>query len=455
MKLKLTISSLFHAAILLININTSCYSNLQTLSTTCTKSLVKAYKSPTQKNIHKQIVKQDIIDYEDKIKGMFLLSAYGDAQGRVTEFITEPYILNFRRPDSADHQGYPAIPELQTIAQNNSKARFTDDTHMSLYLAHALLKCDSNNLTECLEFVVNNAIKDFIRWLHADQLGRGPGKTCIDNCTLHQSLQRLNLKNGWSRGLISLDELDKELFNTEGGSGAVMRTAPVSIYFRKNPMLAEQCAVAQGIITHSDSGSRAACAGLNAALLAILQGMNVDGILQEAISAAHKYDSRPYTHPYNPLKYDYKNSRGYHSPNGCGAMCQKAYEYYKSGLKDKPFSQVLDELRGWSGASALAAALYIFAQWNEDPYLAMSVAISKTPGDSDTVAKLVGDLIGLQYGYENIVKMLQEHNLVFEQELKTLENINDLPEYSKDFPEFTKRNIETFQDLAHVFANNY
>lgn len=397
------------------------------------------------------------VELNDAIKGSLVLGAYGDAQARITEFWTNYKTLLSKRPDLYFGNIHPMIPSLKSLTTNKPYARFTDDTHMSIYLAQALLQTHNQSI----DTILNSMTSNFINWLYADQTERAPGIAATNNAHKlelfqQQGLARINL---WSRGLLpSLDinqannGLRTILFNKEGGSGAVMRVSPVSLIYYNYPKLAEQLSVVQGILTHTDSGSRAACAGLNAALCAILRQdyTNIEQIFDIAITIANHYDNRPYIESYNPKLYPYGQS--HFSKNGCTAMCQKAKEYFKAGLDIKPYQEVLDEFRGWGATEALAATLYIFATWNHDPYIAMSIAINRTPGDSDTIAKMVGDMLGAQYGYQALKDNFAQHNLDLDQELHYLENINNLPEYCKDFTYFQDHNIQTFNDLAKTIV---
>lgn len=391
----------------------------------------------------------------DQIKGMLTLGAYGDAQAGITEFVTDPVLLQFKRPNKP--YGYPEIPQLKNLRTQWPYVRFTDDTHMSLYMLHALLGAKDNTPTHVLRDISDN----FLNWLHADQAGRAPGNACLNACTYLNSIKNQNIPylSRWSKGSLeslSIDEpeqgLRKFISDNTGGSGAVMRTSPIFMFFYDRPALAEQLSVGQGIITHLDSGSRAACAGFNATLFAIAQHKTVDQVIQSAIHTALKYDPRQYSQPYNPKIYHYGSS--HFSKNGCAAMTEKALEYYKAGITSKPYQEVLDEFRGWSATEALAATLYIFATWNHDPYLAMTVAINRTPGDSDTIAKMVGELFGLQYGYQAIKENFAQYGINLDTELNMLESIQDLTEHPKDFPEFVNRSIKTYNDLAYAIANN-
>lgn len=413
-------------------------------------------KSKAQKQPPPHFIINKKPSLKDKITGIWLLGAYGDAQARVTEFITHIATLEKQRPDITTQNGYPEIPHIILLKSDKPYARFTDDTHMSLYLTHALLESSNNPIEAKLDAITNN----FIHWLQADQTERAPGIAAQNNSAELEHLKNSGAAgiNLWSRG--NLDSLDisqpnlglrKTVLNKEGGSGAVMRTAPVSIMFHDQPEFAEQLAVAQGILTHTDSGSRAACAGFNAAMIAALHEQSIETIWQQAIAAAQKYDSRGYVQSYDPKIYHYGS--GHFSKNGCAAMCQKAQEYFEDGFAQKPYSEVLDEFRGWGATEALAASLYIFATWNYDPYLAMTIAINRTPGDSDTIAIMVGELLGAQYGYENIAKNFSQHGMDLKAEIQDLETIEDLTEYPQHFPVFAQSNIRIFQELADIMSN--
>lgn len=391
----------------------------------------------------------------DAIKGSILLGAYGDAQARVTEFWTSYDILHKYRPDDTDN--LPKIPSLKTLKMNKSHARFTDDTHMSLYLAHALLQTYNQPISIIIDSITDN----LIAWIHADQTERAPGIAATNNALCLEELKAHGIKNMqlWSRNHLSTISIDQPndglrtiLYNNEGGSGAVMRTAPVSFFYYKNPALAEQLSIAQGILTHTDSGSRAACAGFNAVLCALLNQKNnsLDELLDQAILAAQRYDNRPYMQSYLPRVYSYGQS--HLSQNGCAAMCQKVKEYIYAGLSQKPYHEVLDEFRGWGATEALAASLYIFVTWNHDPYTAMNIAINRTPGDSDTIAKMVGELLGAQYGYNYLKKNFDIHGINLDQEITYLENIYQLSEYHTDFTSFKRNQIATFDHLAQKIA---
>ena len=62
-----------------------------------------------------------------------------------------------------------------------------------------------------------------------------------------------------------------------------------------------------------------------------------------------------------------------------------------------PPSVTLDRLRGWAAHEAIAAAVYVFLRHPGDPRAAILEG-ANTPGDSDSIATLVGALVGARCG---------------------------------------------------------
>ena len=59
----------------------------------------------------------------------------------------------------------------------------------------------------------------------------------------------------------------------------------------------------------------------------------------------------------------------------------------------------LQRLLGWRGDEAIAAAVYTFIRHADDPTTAILEA-ANTPGDSDSLATLVGAMVGARGGVE-------------------------------------------------------
>jgi len=79
-------------------------------------------------------------------------------------------------------------------------------------------------------------------------------------------------------------------------------------------------------------------------------------------------------------------------------MIQRAVDDAISG---KEPTTVLQKLQGWAAHECVAAAVYVFTRHPDDPKSALLEA-ANTPGDSDSIATLVGALVGARCGIEKI-----------------------------------------------------
>jgi ADP-ribosylglycohydrolase len=82
------------------------------------------------------------------------------------------------------------------------------------------------------------------------------------------------------------------------------------------------------------------------------------------------------------------------------ALCSDALARAEGGAKP---DSVLEELLGWNAREALAAAVYVFARHPDSPRGALLEA-ANTPGDSDSIATLVGALVGARSGLGGLPK---------------------------------------------------
>ena len=67
-------------------------------------------------------------------------------------------------------------------------------------------------------------------------------------------------------------------------------------------------------------------------------------------------------------------------------------------------------LLGWAADEALAAAIYIFLRHPNDMQAALTEAVN-TPGDSDSIATIVGALVGARIGFKAFERNYNWHDL--------------------------------------------
>lgn len=175
------------------------------------------------------------MDTDDKIAGSLYLSAFGDAWGYRTEFISNQNTLTMRY-DKAETPPSPAI--------------ITDDTQMNIAVMKAIManpeffSSYNPENPENQRIARLNFIEDFLIWKHDPRNDRAPGLTCLG------ALDSFEKKRN--------RELDpKALFNgTEGtvkdskGCGANMRAPWLGLHLGLTDEQVVALAHQQAIVTH-------------------------------------------------------------------------------------------------------------------------------------------------------------------------------------------------------------
>lgn len=128
--------------------------------------------------------------------------------------------------------------------------------------------------------------------------------------------------------------------------------------------------MAHSKMTHGDPIALAASAAMAVGMARVLRDEPVSLILSEMVAAACRYSART------------------------AAMMATAIEEANTGIEPEV---TLERLEGWAAHEAIAAAVYLFARHPDDPRAAILEA-ANTPGDSDSLATLVGALTGGRCG---------------------------------------------------------
>ncbi|CAF3116268.1 unnamed protein product [Rotaria sp. Silwood2] len=188
---------------------------------------------------------------------------------------------------------------------------------------------------------------------------------------------------------IPLDQLDflsdqnlLENFDTfcsnEGvaGNGALMRLAPVPLFFQRDSKTAVEYSGISGQITHGDQKAYDACRYYGALIVAAVRGVPKFQLLSNEF-----YKDRMDWFNGKPLHKDIENiAKGsYKRKNG-----------YEDGIRGKGYI-----------VSALEAALWAF--WiDEDSFEKGVLAAVNLGDDTDTTAAIYGQLAGACYGYNSL-----------------------------------------------------
>jgi ADP-ribosylglycohydrolase len=283
----------------------------------------------------------------DRVTGSVLGAAVGDALGHPVEFISSMSAIRQKfGPEGVT--GYALFWE----EGGRRFAPYTDDTQMAEVVLRSLL--DSREAGECLAPAMRRIGRGFADWERAPQGGhRAPGTACL------RGARELAGGRAW-------DAADPEA----GGCGSVMRAYPFGLVFAEDEERAEAWAVSHSRLTHGHPMAVAACAGMAVGIARAVKGAPPAGILDAMVDASGRYDETT------------------------AALCRDALTKARGGWKPE---QVLELLLGWNAREAIAAAVYVFARHPNEPRVALLEA-ANTPGDSDSIATLVGALVGARKG---------------------------------------------------------
>lgn len=293
----------------------------------------------------------DVAPTSDRHAAAFLGLALGDAYGRPLEFVR--------------------VPRVRTAPVDLVALRWTDDTHMSLYLAEAVLALPPGPLDEDR---FGQAVGEaFSRW-YDDPLtpSTAPGNTCL------AGTERWRRTRDWRRSGVAGSD----------GCGAVMRIAPLPIALAGDDLA--RAARIQATLTHDSDGARDA-----AVAACLLVRRLFDGAALDAALVAWVADAIP-----------------------AGLVADAMRAAVGQAAADDPW---LDERAippgdgGWRSASALGLAVVAALRWQHDFATAIDRA-ARIDGDSDSVACLSGLLLGAAGGIEVLpaawLSVLQERDRI-------------------------------------------
>ena len=302
----------------------------------------------------------------EKVLGCLFGSAFGDAFGAPTEFMSVSGILKKWSPDGpTDLEGNPI--------------RVTDDTQMMIAVGEALVVCKDDLTPDSLEKELR---KTFVEWLDSPENNRSPGMTCVEAC------RRLQQNLSWT----------KATHLHSKGCGANMRVAPVGL-LKTDEKTRSAIAQFQAALTHGHPTALAASDLTAHAVTLLLEGCETSKLLSELRRYAkmqkniyHKDwlgDLWKQTNTSSPEEFI---SRGW-------SECLSALEKIDIALFARNYDAdpCLATGEGWIAEEALATALLCFLLYpnNFAPVLPIFCVTSVY---SDSIASLAGSFAGTTHG---------------------------------------------------------
>lgn len=315
-------------------------------------------------------------------RGCLLGGAIGDALGYPMEMMT--------RKEIEDRYGEHGIREM-ILDETSGKALISDDTQMTTFTVDGLIWANTRakqrgiyGYTPCIFYAYQKwlytqtgyfADKNYEFLLKGEVLEweelytqRGPGRTSIPTLA-----GCINGKYGTIANPI----------NNSKGSGAVMRAAPVGLYFYEDSKMAFRIGCESGAITHGHPSGYLPAGFLAYLIAEIISGASLECAVTGGLEELSGYEG---------------------SRETCEAV-MRAVSLAKNqdqsvGRSDQEISDLIDIEAiggGWTGEEALALAVYCAMRYPDNFEAAMFLAINHN-GNSDTVAAICGNILGAYLG---------------------------------------------------------
>jgi ADP-ribosylglycohydrolase len=259
---------------------------------------------------------------------------------------------------------------------------------MAKLVFEVLIQARQNQLT--LEQAMEMLANEFIHDMHDSIYGwaaayRAPGNACLQGV---KELERC-IDNGISKQQSYWWRTGK---TSAGGCGSVMRAYPFGLIFADDPAKARLWAVEHSRLTPSNPIALAACAAYAEGIVWVTHSKEPEFIAQKMIDAAHIYDKNTATKMKQVQEYA-------HQAQTLLAKHPTVYQAMKYPEFRAYHNKVFSAFEGWAADDAIAGALYIFMLVPHDPMAAIFLGVH-TPGDSDSIASMVGALVGAYKGIE-------------------------------------------------------
>ncbi|CAF1274336.1 unnamed protein product [Rotaria sordida] len=311
-------------------------------------------------------------DMLNRIKGSMFGLLLGDALGAHVEFRPHGYLL--ANP----------VSDLQSGGTwGLEKGQFTDDGSMALCLANSLVaRCGFEPYDQLVRY------KWWFRHGYMSSTGN-----CFDiGAATKRAIRKFeSQQTEFARNNnIPLEEIDflsdeklLKIFpincgsNEAAGNGALMRLAPVPLFFYRNPQLAVDFSGISGRITHGDKRAYDACRYYGALIITVLMDkVDKDELLSE------KFYS-------NELKKFFKNGSLHTDIEKIAKGSFKKKKGYDDGIRGKGYV-----------VNSLEAALWAF--WKTETFKEGAIEAVNLGDDTDTTAAIYGQLAGAFYGYDKL-----------------------------------------------------
>ena len=308
----------------------------------------------------------------NQIIGSLVGLAVGDALGASVEFRPQTYLA-----------AHPVRDMMPGGTWGLRAGQWTDDTSMALCLASSLITQKG--------FDPYDQMVRYKWWYQYGYLSStgmcfdigNATRTSIEEFCRRQSKLKIDLKCHTEPEVDQLrsDIVQKVGFNVNcsqtevEGNGALMRLAPVPLFFNRRPSLGVELSGQSARLTHGSNVAVDACRFYGALIIAAIRGETKENLLSSNFYLMRQSwfrHEKLHEKVLHVAEGSYKKSRG-----------------YQDGIRGK--GHII---------STLEAALWAF--WSTDSFEEGALRVVNLGDDTDTTAAVYGQLAGAHYGFQEI-----------------------------------------------------
>lgn len=347
------------------------------------------------------IIAKPKLTINEKIQNSLIAAAYGDALGRVTEFIPSTEKILKRYPNGIKNFDDFKNNDWNLPAKykNNKIAPYTDDTAMTILVLKELTSYESREFST--DFMKNILINIGNRFIidSKKEFGwkagfRAPGNCCMKYVSLldkkYKSIfypqsagEALSIPLGVIGNAYNISPANGHT----GGCGSVMRAYPFGFMPYPDPSHIIKISAEHSKLTHGDYSAQAACAAIAIGVYYALKNKSVEFIVEQMTSAANEYD----TATANKIKKAYNYALEIKPLIGNNFDIVDAL---KNNIQFRnKHDYFFNKFQGWSAQDAIAGVAYTFTLFPKDVENAIYTGVH-TQGDSDSIASIAGALVG-------------------------------------------------------------
>ena len=337
---------------------------------------------------------------KDRIYGSLLAGALGDALGYEIEFVFWDRI-----------RGLYGESGIRDLALHGGKARFSDDTQMTLFTNEALVMgywraADRGIGAEAAYYVYEN----YLLWLQTQSESfRSKKKSLWDGSSELFEIPELHVPRAPGNTCLSalrsgkMGTIDEPL-NQSKGCGGVMRTAPLGFIWDFGSPLVNGAACAA--ITHGHTGGWVPAGILSDIIYRSIYGQE----FEEGRPKLHQSQAGGYPEGIIPeniigkpldeiileaVQAAEKEWKDWGDVPRIAEMMRRAVDL---AFTDQPEVETIHSIGGgWVGDEALAIAIYACLRHPDDLRQCLITAVNHS-GDSDSTGAIAGNILGAYLG---------------------------------------------------------